>query len=120
MEAKRQAQGLLKASVSLAIKLDLDDLKPSGDKWTRCQHLHALNIVTNAVGMHRSRAARVALLYLCRPLSAPHRCAATRSSCGAVHTATARACGPTWSRINGRFERSYSHSISKTTQRLRR
>jgi hypothetical protein len=38
-------------------------------------------------GMHRSRPARAALLYLCRLSSAPHRCAAARFSCGAVHTA---------------------------------
>jgi hypothetical protein len=43
-------------------------------------------------GMNRSRPARAALLHLCRLLSAPHRCAAARSSCGAVNTATARAC----------------------------
>jgi hypothetical protein len=38
---------MLKASVSLAIKLDVDDLKSSEDMWTRCEHLHALNIVEN-------------------------------------------------------------------------
>jgi hypothetical protein len=47
-------------------------------------------------GMHRSRPARAALIYLCRLLSAPHRCAAARSyavsSCGVANTATARAC----------------------------
>ena len=42
-----KAQGMLKASVSLAIKLDLDDLKSAGDMWTHCEHLHALNIVEN-------------------------------------------------------------------------
>jgi hypothetical protein len=42
-----KAQGMLKASVSSAIKLDLDDLKSSGDMWTHCEHLHALNIVEN-------------------------------------------------------------------------
>jgi hypothetical protein len=40
-------QGMLKASVSLAIKLDLDDLKSAGDMWTHCEHLHALNIIEN-------------------------------------------------------------------------
>jgi hypothetical protein len=40
-----KAQGMLKASVSLAIKLDPDDLKSAGDMWTHCEHLHALNIV---------------------------------------------------------------------------
>jgi hypothetical protein len=35
-------------------------------------------------GMHRSRPARAALIYLGRLLSAPHRCAAARFSCGAV------------------------------------
>jgi hypothetical protein len=43
-------------------------------------------------GIHRSRPVRAALIYLCRLLSAPHRCAAARSSCGAVNTATSRAC----------------------------
>jgi CRISPR/Cas system-associated protein Cas10 (large subunit of type III CRISPR-Cas system) len=38
---------MLKASVSLAIKLDLDDLKSAADMWTYCEHLHALNIVEN-------------------------------------------------------------------------
>ena len=42
-----KAQGMLKASVSLAIKLDLDDLKSAGDMWAHCEHLHALNIVEN-------------------------------------------------------------------------
>ncbi|GFZ44321.1 hypothetical protein JCM24511_02043 [Saitozyma sp. JCM 24511] len=42
-----KAQGMLKASVSLAIKLDLDNLKSAGDMWTHCEHLHALNIVEN-------------------------------------------------------------------------
>jgi hypothetical protein len=40
-----KAQGMLKALVSLAIKLDLDDLKSAGDMWTHCEHPHALNIV---------------------------------------------------------------------------
>jgi hypothetical protein len=39
-----KAQGMLKASVSLAIKLDLDHLKSAGDMWTHCEHLHSLNI----------------------------------------------------------------------------
>jgi hypothetical protein len=38
---------MLKASVSLAIKLDLDHLKSAGDMWTHCEHLHSLNIVEN-------------------------------------------------------------------------
>jgi len=42
-----KAQGMLKASVSLAIKLDLDDLKSAADMWAYCEHLHALNIVEN-------------------------------------------------------------------------
>jgi hypothetical protein len=42
-----KAQGMLKALVSLAIKLDLDDLKSAGDMWTHCEHPHALNIVEN-------------------------------------------------------------------------
>ena len=42
-----KAQGMLKASVSLAIKLDLDDLKTAADMWAYCEHLHALNIVEN-------------------------------------------------------------------------
>jgi hypothetical protein len=50
------------------------------------QHHHCY---LNWRGMHRSRPARAALLYFCRLLSAPHRCAAAWSSCGAVHTATA-------------------------------
>jgi CRISPR/Cas system-associated protein Cas10 (large subunit of type III CRISPR-Cas system) len=38
---------MLKASVSLAIKLDLDDLKSAAYIWTHCEHLHALNTVEN-------------------------------------------------------------------------
>jgi hypothetical protein len=98
-----KAQGMLKASVSLAIKLDLDDLKSAGDMWTHCEHLHAATLLrTNERfegnsthwiskmtqrlrrwrptwscslsrtqwGMHRSRPARAALIYLCRLLNA--------------------------------------------------
>jgi hypothetical protein len=42
-----KAQGMLKASVSLAIKLNLDVLKSARDMWTHCEHVHALNIVEN-------------------------------------------------------------------------
>jgi hypothetical protein len=46
-DEESMAQGMLKASVSLAIKLDLDDLESAGEMWTHCEQLHALNIVEN-------------------------------------------------------------------------
>ena len=38
---------MLKSPVSLAIKLDLDDLKSAGEMWTHCERLQALNVVEN-------------------------------------------------------------------------
>ncbi|GFZ50369.1 hypothetical protein JCM24511_08126 [Saitozyma sp. JCM 24511] len=46
-KTESKAQGVLNATVSPAIKLDLDDLKLAADMWAYCEHLHALNILEN-------------------------------------------------------------------------